>query len=199
MWLVTLLLPGVRNKIGATPVIVVLCDKIKAFSGCLNGLWFVFLFFYVGSRCVYLWMYNMQTPLKKKHFTDTQHDGPLLKSKVHHWDWAKMLLYRWPRLMSSVCAPLMLAASREQTASHRVRGNEDDNDTWNMVGCRYVNHRHLFAVLFIAASVCMKDSNISAASQQYVFNFFLTFAVSHTLTRARVNMSLLSPDRLYLW
>lgn len=109
--------------------------------------------------------------------------GHCSKSKVHHWDWAKMLLYRWPRLMSSVCAPLMLAASREQTARHHVCGNEDDNDTWSMEGHRYVDHRHLVAVLVIAACICMKGSHISAASQQYVFNFSLTFAVSHTHTR----------------
>lgn len=60
--------------------------------------------------------------------------GHCSKSKLHHWDWAKVLLYRWPRLMSSVCASLMFSASREQTASHRVLSNEDDNSTWNMAG-----------------------------------------------------------------
>lgn len=87
--------------------------------------------------------------------------------------------------------PLMLAVSREQTASHRVRGNKDDNDTRNMVGCGYVNHRHLVAVLFIAACVCTKGFHISAA-QQSVFNFLLTFIVSHTHTRTRVNRNVLS-------
>lgn len=120
--------------------------------------------------------------IKKKN-PPYQTDGVMgycSKSKVHHWDWAKMLLYRWPRLMSSVCAPLMFVVSREQTASYRVRSNEDDNDTRNMVGCGYVNHKCLVAVLIIAACVCTKGSHISAASQQSVFNFFFTFAESHT-------------------
>lgn len=140
-----------------------------------------------SCRCIFLWMYNAQMLVRDKKKTkntapNTPHSimGHCSKSKVHHWDWAKILLYRWPRLMSSVCAPLMLAVSREQTASHRVRGNEDDNDTRNMVGCGYVNHRHLVAVLFIAPCVCTKSSHSSAASQQSAFNLFLTFAVSHT-------------------
>lgn len=58
--------------------------------------------------------------------------------------------------MSSVCAALMLAASREQTASHRVLGNEDDNGSWNMAGFRYVNPSRLVTALFIAACVCKK-------------------------------------------
>ncbi len=58
--------------------------------------------------------------------------------------------------MSSVCASLMFAASREQTASLRVLSNEDDNSTWNMAGCRYVNHSHLVTGLFIAAFICKK-------------------------------------------
>lgn len=157
-----------------------------------------------NSSCqfIFLWMYNMQMyNIGKKPTLCQTHSimGHCSKSKVHHWDWAKMLLYRWPRLMSSVCYPLMLAASRAQTARHHVCGNEDDNDTWSMVGRGYVDHRHLVAVLVIAACICMKGSHISAASQQYVFNFSLTFAVSHTLTHARVNVNLLSPDRLYLW
>lgn len=82
--------------------------------------------------------------------------GHCSKSKLHHWDWAKVLLYRWPRLMSSVCTSLMFAASREQTASLRVLSNEDDNSTWNMAGCRYVNHSHLVTVLFTASFICKK-------------------------------------------
>lgn len=163
-------------------------------------------FFNSGCRCIFLWMYkcvNVVQRLKKKkplYQTDSVM-GYCSKSKVHHWDWAKMLLYRWPRLMSSVCAPLMFVVSREQTASYRVRSNEDDNDTRNMVGCGYVNHKCLVAVLIIAACVCTKGSHISAASQQSVFNFFFTFAESHTHTHthARVNMNPLSSDWLYLW
>lgn len=44
--------------------------------------------------------------------------------------------------MSSVCASLMFTASREQTASHRVLSNEDDNSNWNMAGCSYVSFGH---------------------------------------------------------
>lgn len=86
--------------------------------------------------------------------------GHCSKSKLHHWDWAKVLLYRWPRLMSSVCASLMFTASREQTASHRVLSNEDDNSNWNMAGCRYVNHSHLVTGLFIAAFICEKTEKL---------------------------------------
>lgn len=106
--------------------------------------------------------------------------GHCSKSKLHRWDWAKVLLYRWPRLMSSVCASLMFAASREQTASHRVHSNEDDNGTWNMVGCRYVNLSHSVTILFITAFIWKKKMKapIFEESQQYVFNFFPTSADS---------------------
>lgn len=116
--------------------------------------------------------------------------GHCSKSKVHHWDWAKMLLYRWPRLMSSVCAPLMLAASREQTASHRVRGNKDDNDTRNMVGCGYVNHRHLVAVY---CSLCVYERLTYFSSTTICLQFLAhLYSVSHTHTRTRVNRNVLS-------
>lgn len=99
-------------------------------------------------------MYNIKRPLRKKKITIFQTNGGMghcSKSKMHHWDWAKVLLYRWPRLMSSVCVSLMFAASREQTASHRVLGNEDDNDSWNTASWKYVNPSHLVTTLFIAA------------------------------------------------
>ena len=101
--------------------------------------------------------------------------GRCSKSKLHHWDRAKVLLYRWPRLMSSVCASLMFTASRVQTASHRVRSNEDDNGTRNMAGRGYVNHSRLVIGLFIAAFICKKKKGKKAPtfkeSHQYVFNF----------------------------
>lgn len=129
--------------------------------------------------------------------------GHCSKSKLHHGDWAKVLLYRWPRLMSSVCTSLMFAASREQTASHRVRGNEDDNSTWNMAGCRYiyVNHSHLVIVLFTAAFICKKTESfhilgITPIYLQFLPYLHLTF---YRIFLAHANIGLLSLHRLYLW
>lgn len=122
--------------------------------------------------------------------------GHCSKSRLHHWDWAKVLLYRWPRLMSSVCASLMFAVSREQTASHRVLSNEDDNSTWNMAGCRYVNHSHLVTGLFISAFICKKindpifeEATICLQFLPHLCRIFL----------AHVNINPLSLHRLYLW
>lgn len=104
--------------------------------------------------------------------------GHCSKSKLHHWDWAKVLLYRWPRLMSSVCASLMFAASREQTASHRVLSNEDDNSTWKHGGlqiCKSQSFGHRLVYCSFYSREKLKAS-IFEASQQYVFNFSrLTF------------------------
>lgn len=93
--------------------------------------------------------------------------GHCSKSKLHHWDSAKGLLYRWPRLMSSVCASLMFAASRGPTASRRAPSNEDDNSTWNAPRRGYVNHSRSVAGLFIAAFICRKPESFHVLKHQY--------------------------------
>lgn len=82
---------------------------------------------------------------------------------MHAWDWTTVLLYRWPRLMSSVCVSLMFAASRAQTASRRVLGNEDSGGGGggglNVATWKYVNPSHSVTALFTAAAVCKKNKS----------------------------------------
>lgn len=122
--------------------------------------------------------------------------GHCSKSKLHHWDWAKVVLYRWPRLMSSACSSLMFAASREQTASYRVPSNEDDNGPWNMAGCRYVN-QWLGQAVFIAAFICQKTES---SHIWWITTICLQF-LPHLcrLCLPYVNINPLSLHRLYLW
>lgn len=192
-----LLLHQVKSKIAATPVIAIICNKIRHLADC--SMWYDQVF-NCGHQCI----------LKKKKAQHTQGHleeiaifqtngkmGHCSKSKLRHWDWEKVLLYRWPRLMSSVCASLMFAVSREQTASHRVLSNEDDNSTQNMAGCRYVNHSHLVTGLFIAAFICKKSKSshiwrITTICLQFLPHLYKIFL-------AHVNINPFTLHRLYLW
>lgn len=151
-------------------------------------------------------MHNIQRLFRKKSpYSKQMAEWAAAPSqKLHHWDRAKVLLYRWPRLMSSVCASLMFAASRVQTASHRVRSNEDDNGTRNMAGRGYVNHRRLVTGLFIAAFICKKKSE----KLPHLKNRINTSSIPPhphpppafcTIVLAHVNIKPLSLLRLYLW
>lgn len=126
--------------------------------------------------------------------------GHCSKSKCHRWKWTKVLLYRWPVLMSSVCTSLMFAVSRKPTARHFVPSNENDNNTWKITRCTYGNQSFGHTVVYcygfmrkLKVCSCLQSDNNMSTFPSHLLPHCSTVSIEH------VNINHFSLGRLYSW